>query len=89
MRRARPSAREALKSRPGRAVVGLAEACALLLLLLLSRQFKQQIAAYAAAYDSGILEIADYTLLVTNLPETLTPEEASDALIECALTPWF
>lgn len=55
----------------------------MLFLLFSRRQFRLAVEKYELEYDASVLEIADYTVLVTGLPKDISPSEADTALLEC------
>lgn len=66
------------------AVVGLCDVIAVIFLLYSRRHFKLAVEKYEHEYDASVLEIADYTVLVTGLPKDISPSQADTALVEYA-----
>jgi hypothetical protein len=53
-------------------------------ILLVSRfYFLRCVQKYEQEYDEKVLELADYTVLVTGFPETMLPAHAESAICEC------
>eukprot|EP00892_Ulva_mutabilis_P009410 jgi/Ulvmu1/6841/UM031_0046.1 len=63
-------------------IVGLFDVLAILFLLYSRRHFKLTVEKYQSEYDEQVLEIADYTVLVTGLPKDISPSDADAALLE-------
>lgn len=65
------------------AVIGLFDVLAVIIILYARRHFKLAVEKYEFEYDASVLEIADYTVLVSGLPKNISPSEADNALLEC------
>lgn len=53
--------------------------------LMLSRYyFMKSVKTYQREYDEKVLELSDYSVLVTGIPESMNSANAEGALCECA-----
>jgi hypothetical protein len=63
--------------------IALMDVIGVLILLFMRRRFCYAIKAYTEVYDKKVVELSDYTALITGLPANLTPEEVEAGLHEC------